>query len=129
VITLINGPINSGKTTIGRLLAARLPHTAHVEVDALRAFIASVPLDEAIPINLENSVAVATVFARRGFNVVITYPIGDDDYAYLINHPWRSRSVTAADGDSPIGNGNASGTTMLSACMRRPSAFGSIRAI
>lgn len=23
---------------------------------------------------------------RRGFNVVITYPLGDDDYAYLVEH-------------------------------------------
>jgi len=86
VIILINGPINAGKSTVGRLLAALLPRTAHVEVDALRAFIPSVPLDEAIPINLENTVAVAGILVKRGFGVVITYPLGCGDHAYLVGH-------------------------------------------
>ncbi len=84
MIVLINGPINAGKSTTGQLLTRLLPRTAHVEVDALRAFIPAVPLEEAIPINLENAVTVTETFVRRGFNVVITYPLGADDYAYLI---------------------------------------------
>lgn len=85
MIILINGPINSGKSTIGRLLATLLPRTAHVEVDTLRAFIASVPLDEAIPINLENAVSVTENLVRRGFDVVVTYPLGNDDYTSLVD--------------------------------------------
>ncbi len=85
MIILINGPINSGKSTIGRLLATLLPRTAHVEVDTLRAFITSVPLDEAIPVNLENAVSVTENLVRRGFDVVVTYPLGNDDYTYLVD--------------------------------------------
>lgn len=85
MIVLINGPINTGKTTVGRLLASVLPRTAHVEVDALREFIASVPLAEAMPINLENAACVTANLVRRGFNVVLTYPLGDDDHAYLLD--------------------------------------------
>jgi len=83
MIILINGSINSGKTTIGRQLAAMLPQTAHVEVDALREFVAFLPLDDAIPISLENAAAVARNLARRGFHIVLTYPLGPADHAYL----------------------------------------------
>lgn len=83
MIILINGSINSGKTTTGRLLAALLPRTAHVEVDTLREFVACLPLDEAIPINLENAAAVTRNLVARHFHVVLTYPLGDEDHAYL----------------------------------------------
>ena len=83
MIILLNGSINSGKTTVGRRLAALLPRAAHVEVDALREFVARLPLDEAIPVSLENAASVARNLARRGFDVVLTYPLGVEDYAYL----------------------------------------------
>jgi NAD-dependent oxidoreductase involved in siderophore biosynthesis len=84
MIILISGAINTGKTTVGRRLAARLSHAAHVEVDALRDFVAALPLAEALPVTLENAAAVARNFARRGFDVVLTYPLGPDDHAYLV---------------------------------------------
>jgi hypothetical protein len=83
VIILINGPINAGKTTVGRQLAAMLPQAAHVEVDSLREFVAFLPLAEAIPVSLENAAAVTRNLIRRGFHVVLTYPLGPEDYAYL----------------------------------------------
>jgi hypothetical protein len=83
VIILINGAINTGKTTVARQLAALLPQTAHVEVDALREFVAFLPLAEAIPVILENAAAVTRNLVRRGIHVVLTYPLGLEDYAYL----------------------------------------------
>jgi tRNA splicing ligase len=85
MIILLNGSINAGKTTVAQHLVKLLPRTAHVEVDDLRAFIRQIPLSEAIPINLENAVCVSRNFIRHGFHVVLTYPLGDDDYAYLID--------------------------------------------
>lgn len=85
MIILISGPINAGKTTIGRALSASLPQTAHVEVDTLREFVPFLPLEEAIPINLENAATIARNFVRRGFGVVLTYPLGQADYDYLLD--------------------------------------------
>jgi hypothetical protein len=85
MIILLNGSINAGKTTVAQHLVDLLPRTAHVEVDDLRAFIRQVPLDEAIPINLENAVCVTRTFIRHGFHVVLTYPLGQQDHAYLID--------------------------------------------
>lgn len=82
-VILISGSINAGKTTVARALVALLPRAAHIEVDALREFIAAVPLAEAIPISLENAVAVARNLVRRRFHVVITYPLGEDDHRFL----------------------------------------------
>ncbi len=84
MIILLNGSINSGKTTIARELTALLPRTAHVEVDALREFVAFLPLAEAIPVSLENAVAVTRNLVRRGFNVVLTYPLGQEDHGVLL---------------------------------------------
>ena len=47
MIILLNGAINAGKTIVGRRLAALLPRTAHVEVDALREFVARAYLHRA----------------------------------------------------------------------------------
>jgi len=84
MIILLNGPINAGKSTVARELTALLPGTAHVEVDALGKFVRFLSLAEAIPINLENAAAVTCNLVRRGFNVVLTYPLGQADHAYLL---------------------------------------------
>lgn len=84
MIILLNGSINSGKTTTARRLMALLPRAAHVEVDALREFVACLPLAEAIPISLENAAAVTRNLARRGFDVVLSYPLGAEDHAGLV---------------------------------------------
>ena len=80
VIILLNGPINAGKTTVAREITALLPNTAHVEVDVLGEFVPFLSLAEAIPINLENAAAVTRNLVRRGFNVVLTYPLGQADH-------------------------------------------------
>lgn len=92
MIILINGSINAGKTTVAQQLVKLLPQTAHIEVDSLRHFIDFVPLLESIPINLENAVAVTQNFVRRGFHVVITYPLRPDDYHHLIHNLQDTRT-------------------------------------
>lgn len=84
MIILLNGSINSGKTTVARELTAVLPRTAHVDVDVLREFVGFLPLGEAIPVSLENAVAVTRNLVRRGFNVVLTYPLGPEDHNALL---------------------------------------------
>ncbi len=83
MIILISGPINSGKTTVGKALAAILPGTAHLEVDTLRELVHFLPLDKAVPINLENAAAITSNLARRSIGVILTYPLGREDFDYL----------------------------------------------
>jgi chloramphenicol 3-O-phosphotransferase len=79
----LNGAINSGKTATAKALQTLVPRTAHVEVDSLNAFIDWMPLEDSIPIDLENAVAVANVFLAYGLNVVVTYPLSTACYARI----------------------------------------------
>ncbi len=39
MIIFINGPINSGKTTVAKILSSKIPNTVNVEIDNLHEFI------------------------------------------------------------------------------------------
>ncbi len=82
-LILISGSINSGKSTTSRLLVERLPRAAHVQGDALRHFVTWLPLEEAVPITLQNIIAVAGNFLSAGFDVVVDYPLYRPDYEKL----------------------------------------------
>jgi len=83
MLIVLNGSINAGKTTTAQTLCRLLPNTAHIEVDSLREFIAWMPLEESIPLNLENAVAVAHIFLKHGLNVVLSYPLRREDYEWM----------------------------------------------
>ena len=84
MILLLNGSINAGKTTVSKQIVQMLPRTAHVEVDDLREFIRFMPLLESIPLNLQNAVAVTRNFVTFGLNVVVSSPMPQESYDYLV---------------------------------------------
>ena len=83
MLIILNGSLNAGKTTTSKKLCELLPRTAHVEVDSLREFIAWMPLEESIPINLATAIAVTKIFLANGLNVVLSYPLRAEDYAIM----------------------------------------------
>jgi hypothetical protein len=85
VIIFLNGSINAGKTTVAKILAKELPNVALVEIDALHQMIDWMPIDQAVPINLENAVSVIKCFSKRGLGAIVPYPLSEDDYSYLMN--------------------------------------------
>ncbi|MDX9913601.1 MAG: hypothetical protein RBS77_03415 [Candidatus Moranbacteria bacterium] len=84
MIIFINGSINSGKSTVAKLLAERIKDTAVVEVDRFHEFIPWMPVAESVLINLENAVLVIRNFYKRGFNVIVPYPLSKRNYEYLM---------------------------------------------
>lgn len=86
MIIFLNGSINSGKTTVAEILAKKLSSVAIVEIDALRAMINWMPIDQAIPINLENAVSVIRNFSKRGLDVIIPYPLSQKNYEYVADN-------------------------------------------
>lgn len=84
MIIFLNGPINSGKSTVAKLLAKKLPTAALVEIDALRDMIGWMPIDQAIPINLENAISIIRNFVRRDLDVIVPYPLSQKNYDYAI---------------------------------------------
>ena len=80
-VIYINGSINSGKSTIGRLLAGALPNTIHIEVDDLRHFADCLSLSEAVPYCHEDTMTLTRSWLSRGFNVVVSWPVSQRGYA------------------------------------------------
>ena len=77
MIILINGSINSGKSTAASLLQRKTPNTAVVEIDSLRKFIDWMPLEQSIPINLKNAASIINNFHSEGLIVISTYPLSE----------------------------------------------------
>lgn len=84
MIIFINGSINSGKSTIAKRLSEKIPNLIVLEIDVLRDLIKFVPLDKAIPINLENTVLLTKNFVKHHFNVLIPYPLSKKNYDFLV---------------------------------------------
>lgn len=81
----INGSINSGKTTIAKLLAKKLGKVALLEIDKLHEFIEWMEIDKAVPINLKNAVDIIKNFVKEGLDVIVPYPLSQKNYDFLIN--------------------------------------------
>lgn len=84
MIIFINGSINSGKSTVARLLIKELPKTALLEIDAFHKMIEWMPIDEAVPLNLENALTVIRNFIARDLNVIVPYPLSQRNYDYFV---------------------------------------------
>lgn len=86
MIIFLNGSINAGKSTIAKILAKELENTALLEIDDLRQMISWLPIDRAIPINLENAVSVIRNFSDRGLSVIVPYPLSEKNYDHLMDN-------------------------------------------
>lgn len=85
MIIFLNGSINAGKSTIAKLLVKELPNSAFVEIDVFHEMIEWMPIDNAIPLNLENAVSVIKNFTSRGLNVIVPYPMSQKNYDYMMD--------------------------------------------
>ena len=96
-LVFLNGAINCGKTTVGRKLSELCRNVAFVELDHLHGFVPWMPIERAVPLNIENGLAVAKNFIREGIDVVFAYPLSDEDFTFvrgLIDFPCRIECVT-----------------------------------
>lgn len=80
MILILNGPINSGKTTIAKILSKKIPNTAHIEVDDIREFIEWMENKDAWRISFDAALSVAKEFIKNNLNVIITYHISDKGF-------------------------------------------------
>lgn len=85
MIIFLNGSINSGKSTVANILASSIPNVALVEIDVLRSMIDWMPIDKAIPINLQNTISLIKNYCMNNLNVIVPYPLSKHNYDYLIN--------------------------------------------
>lgn len=83
MIIFLNGSINAGKTTVAKILAKKISNVALLEIDDLRSMIEWMPIDQAIPINLENAISVIKNFSKRNLNVIVPYPLSQKNYEHM----------------------------------------------
>ena len=83
MLVLIDGPINSGKTTVSKCLAEILGKCVVIECDHLRHFADCLPLDRSIPYTLADAGSLAVKWLQRQFSVIINYPISPNELHYI----------------------------------------------
>lgn len=83
MIIFLSGSINAGKETVANILTRELPNTANIKVDAFWKFIHWMYIEDAVPINLENTVSVIKNFSKRGLSSIVRYPLYSQNYEYL----------------------------------------------
>ncbi len=86
MIIFLNGSINSGKTTVAKLLVKELPNTALLEIDTLAEMIDWMQIEQSVPINLENAISLIVNFAKRDLNVVVPYPLSQKNHDYIMEN-------------------------------------------
>ena len=85
MIIFINGSINSGKTTVSKLLASHLPKTALVELDDIRNMFNWMPLEQAMPIIIDLGINLIKDFVKKEMSVIVPYPLSQKNYDYITN--------------------------------------------
>ncbi len=83
MIIWLNGSINSGKSTIAKMLAKKIDNPAVIEPDKFHEFIAWMDISEAVPLILKNTVCVTKNFVEKDLNVIISYPLSEKNYTYI----------------------------------------------
>lgn len=83
MIIFLNGSINAGKSTVAKILVSEMKNTALMEIDAFHEMIEWMPIDQAVPLNLENAVSVISTFIKRGLTVIVPYPLSQKNYEYM----------------------------------------------
>ncbi len=83
MVVYLNGPINSGKTTVSQLLAVLIPYAVRIEIDDLPR-PANISLEESIKPLLVDAADLACNWHRRGFHVIVVWPISAQDHAQFL---------------------------------------------
>ncbi|MCX6715570.1 MAG: hypothetical protein NT077_00970 [Candidatus Taylorbacteria bacterium] len=85
MIILLNGSINSGKSTVAKLLYKSLTTSALLEIDSFHQMIEWMPIDQAVPLNLENALSVIRNFSKHNIHTIVPYPLSQKNYGYFKN--------------------------------------------
>lgn len=82
MIIFINGSINSGKSTVGRILAKELGFE-FVEFDDIRSTIPEPNIDKALPLVFEKGIELLNTLHKSNKSVIVAYPLSLKNYNLL----------------------------------------------
>lgn len=84
MVIFICGSINSGKSTVSKLLAEKIDKPAIVEIDVLSAMLPGIKIDDKIQLNLENGLLLVRNFVKHGYSPIVPYPISIENHRYVM---------------------------------------------
>jgi adenylate kinase family enzyme len=82
MIVFICGAPNAGKSTVGKIVAARL-HAAFIEGDDIRKIFYMKTVEQVREEIVESIAALVRVAAKHQEHIVIAYPLWNEDFASL----------------------------------------------
>ena len=86
MIIFLSGSINSGKSTIAKILIKRMPNCVNLEVDKICEFVDHIEKKEIEDIIFENVISLIKDYTKHGLNVIVSYPLSNGRFDYLESH-------------------------------------------
>jgi broad-specificity NMP kinase len=86
MIIFLSGSINSGKSTIAKILIKRTPDCVNLEVDKICEFVDHIEKPEIEDIIFENVISLIKDYIKHGLNVIVSYPLSNERFNY-----WESQ--------------------------------------
>ncbi len=83
MIIFLSGSINSGKSTIAKILIKRMPDCVNLEVDKICEFVDHIEKEEIEDIIFENVISLIKDYVKHGLNVIVSYPLSNGRFDYL----------------------------------------------
>lgn len=81
----ISGSINSGKSTVSKLLGKKLK-MAIIELDTLSTFVEDfLSFEEYLKLNYEIFFEIVEIYNKKNIGVIIVYPLGEEKYSEIKN--------------------------------------------
>lgn len=85
MVIFLNGSINAGKSMVAKLLRKEILNSALMEIDVFHEMIEWMPIEKAVPINLENALSVIRNFVKREINIIVPYPLSQKNYDFMMS--------------------------------------------
>ena len=83
MVIFIAGSLGSGKSTTAKELKKLIKKSIILEPDVIRSFIKEIPIDKAVPVILEAMLCVIKIFYKKGFTIIVPYPLSKQNFLYL----------------------------------------------
>lgn len=80
----ISGSVHSGKTTVSRLIAAKMPNALYLDGDMITAamgenYPVEASIDDLLPDVHEQIIKIIAASLKRGLDIIVDYPFDDKD--------------------------------------------------
>lgn len=80
----INGSINSGKTTITKLICNNNINTINIELDTISDFCENIDIDKKLMYVIQDGLCIANNWLNRGYFPILNWPLYGKEMEFMI---------------------------------------------